>query len=82
MNDVQFEALPIVEKAAFVRENGHFIEAQDFYSFFVLVYLVHEDQVKLLYDYSGRLVAVEADEGISGDKFITNQLQDSLDTMD
>jgi len=82
MSEVLFNALPFAEKAAFVRENGHFIEAQDFYSFFVLVYLVNKDQVKLVYDYSGRLVGVETNEETGRDNFITNQFQTSLDTLD
>ena len=82
MNEVIFHALSMTEKAAFVRENGHFIEARDFYSYFVLVYLFNKHQIELLYDYSGRVVAVETIEETPHDDFITNQLQTSLDTLD
>lgn len=81
MNETLFDELPLAEKAAFVQEQGQFIEAQDFYSFFILVYLFDKHHIKLLYDFSGLLVGIE-DQEATAETFITGQLQSSLDTLD
>lgn len=82
MNETLFDELPLAEKAAFVQEQGQFIEAQDFYSFFILVYLCNKRHIKLLYDFSGQLVSVEAADEILKESFLAEQLQTSLDTAD
>lgn len=78
MNEVLLDSMPLSEKAAFIQQKGHFIEAQDFYSFFVLVYTLNKQHIKLLYDFSGMLVSVETDEEDARDSFITDQLRSSL----
>ena len=82
MSENLFHQLPLAEKAAFVQEKGQFIEAQDFYSFFILVYLCNKQHIKLLYDFSGQLVSVETADGILKESFLAEQLQTSLDTAD
>ena len=82
MNQTLFDELPLTEKAAFVQEQGQFIEAQDFYSFFILVYLCHKRHIKLLYDFSGKLVSVEIADEISKESFLAEQLQTSLGDAD
>jgi hypothetical protein len=74
MNEILFDQLSLAEKAAYVQERGEFIEAQDFYSFFVLLYLLNKDQIKLLYDFSGLLVAVETVTETLKDDFFTDNL--------
>jgi hypothetical protein len=66
------------EKAAWIQENGQFVEAQDFYSFFVLIYLLNEKHIKLLYDFSGLLVSIESDEDTRDDTFLTQQLESTM----
>ena len=79
MNQTLFDQLPLAEKADFIQQQGQLIEAQDFYSFFILVYLFDKHHIKLLYDFSGRLVGIEDQEN-SAETFLTGQLQSSLDT--
>ena len=74
MDQTLFEQLPLAEKASYVQEHGEFIEAQDYYSFFTLVYLLNKDQIKLLYDFSGLLVAVETVTETLKDDFFTENL--------
>ena len=78
MNENLAGDLSLSEKAAWIQENGQFVEAQDFYSFFVLVYLLNQKQIKLLYDFSGLLVGIESDEGTQDDSFLSQQLQSAL----
>lgn len=82
MNEVLLDSMPLSEKAAFVQQKGHFIEAQDFYSFFVLVYSLNRQHIKLIYDFSGMLVSVETVEEDTKDNFITDQFQSSLSAFD
>lgn len=82
MQESLFEQLPLAEKADFIKEKGQFIEGQDFYSFFILVYLLNKRQVKLLYDFSGLLVAIEMQDSPMKENFITAQFEASLDTLD
>lgn len=79
MEENLYSRLSLQEKAAWVQEKGQFIEAQDFYSFFVLVYLLNKEHIKLLYDFSGSLVSVESeDEEPKKDNFLTDQLMSEL----
>jgi hypothetical protein len=64
MKEMKFKDLPLSEKANLVREKGQFISAQDFYSYFVLIYELKKHQVNLFYDFTGLLVSVEPDEPI------------------
>ena len=74
MNQILFDQLSLAEKAAYIQEHGEFIEAQDYYSFFTLIYLFNKHQIKLLYDFSGLLVAVETVTETSKDDFFTDNL--------
>lgn len=82
MKEVSFDAMPLSEQAAFVQEKGQFLEAQDFYSFFFLVYSLNKQYIKLLYDFSGTLIAIENVEEGTTDDFMTNQLMSSLDVSE
>lgn len=82
MNESLFDQLPLAEKAAFVQEKGQFIEAQDFYSFFILVYLCNKRHIKLLYDFSGLLVGVETEDDVFKENFLTGQLQISIENAE
>lgn len=62
MKETKLKDLPLTEKANLVREKGQFISAQDFYSYFILIYELKKHQVSLLYDFTGLLVSVEPDE--------------------
>ncbi|HET9485858.1 MAG TPA: hypothetical protein VFO54_00405 [Chryseosolibacter sp.] len=78
MDETLFNSLTLTQKADFVQENGQFIEAQDFYSFFILAYLLHQQKINLLYDFTGLLVSVEREES-SGENYLSDQLESSLD---
>ena len=75
MNEILPRDLSLAEKADWIQKNGHYIEAQDFYSFFVLIYLLNNNHVKLLYDFSGLLISIESDEETHDDSFLSQQLQ-------
>ena len=82
MDETLFNNLTLAEKANFVQEKGQFIEAQDFYSFFILIYMLNQQQIKLLYDFSGLLLSVEeeAEKGNPDhDNYLSSQFEDSLD---
>ena len=79
MEENLYANLSLQEKAAWIQEKGQFIEAQDFYSFFVLIYLLNKEHIKLLYDFSGSLVSIEsANEDPEKDDFLTDQLMSEL----
>ena len=59
MEETLLESLSLSEKEALIKEKGQLIEAQDFYSFFILIYLLHDCSVKAYYDFSGTLIDVE-----------------------
>ena len=82
MKELSFDAMPLSEKAAFVHDKGQFLEAQDFYSFFFLIYSLNKQHIKLLYDFSGTLVSVETIDDSEKDNFITDQLQSALSAFD
>jgi hypothetical protein len=73
-----FSNLPMAEKAAWIKTNGQFLEAQDYYSFFIHVYQLNQEHVKLLYDFSGQLVGIESEQQSSRDSFLSSQLESSL----
>ena len=79
MQESLFDQLPLAEKAAFIQEQGQLIDAQDFYSFFILVYLLNQRHIKLLYDCSGLLVEIETNEDRTKDSFLTRQFEASID---
>lgn len=70
MNEILFEELPLPQQAAQIQEKGQFIEAQDFYSFFTLVYLFNDRHMRLIYDFSGVLVAVENVDETPKDNYV------------
>lgn len=72
MEKIEFHNLSLPEKEDLVKEKGQLIEAQDFYSFFVLVYLFEQHPVKVIYDFSGQLIDIADDiENESEDQFST-----------
>jgi len=79
MEENLYSSPSLQEKAAWVQENGQFIEALDYYSFFILVYLLNTQHIKLLYDFSGSLVSIEAENDTGKDNFFTRQMMSSLD---
>ena len=64
MKETSFKNLSLSQQESLVKEKGQLLEAEDFYSFFMVSYLVNQDPVRLYYDYSGKLVEVEAGEKI------------------
>ena len=81
MDETRFNTLSLSQKAEYVTENGHFIEAQDFYSFFTLVYLLNQQEYKLFYDFTGLLVSVEVAHEGAGENFLSSQLEETLDPL-
>jgi hypothetical protein len=82
MDETLFNNLSLAEKANFVQEKGQFIEAQDFYSFFVLIYTLNQYQIRLIYDFTGFLLSVEAEpekEEREHESYLSSQFEDSLD---
>ncbi len=80
MDETLFNDLSLDEKALFIQEQGQFIEAQDFYSFFILIYILNQQHIKLFYDFTGLLVSVESDQEITGENYLSSQLESSLET--
>ncbi|MEO5600704.1 MAG: hypothetical protein ABIR06_07240 [Cyclobacteriaceae bacterium] len=80
MDETLFNDLSLDEKARFIQEQGQFIEAQDFYSFFILIYILNQQHIKLCYDFTGLLVSVESDQEITGENYLSSQLESSLET--
>ena len=78
MNEPLFSNLPLAEKAAWIKTNGQFLEAQDYYSFFIHVYQLNKEHVKLLYDFSGQLVGIECEPNSPRDNFLSSQLESRL----
>lgn len=82
MKDKSFQDLSLAQQEAFVKEKGQLLEAQDFYSFFTVSYLVNRDPVRLYYDYSGKLVEVEAGEEARTPRHLGKQPDLSLSGRD
>jgi hypothetical protein len=82
MDETLFNNLTLAEKANLVQEKGQFIEAQDFYSFFILIYMLNQQQIKMLYDFTGLLLSVEEDQGkeyTEHENYLSSHLENSLD---
>ena len=79
MDETLFDNLSLLEKAKFIQEKGQFIESQDFYSFFILVYILNQHQVKLLYDFNGLIVDVEQEKEMEEENYVSSQLESCLD---
>jgi hypothetical protein len=79
MDEYKFSNLSLADKADFVRKQGSFIEAQDFYSYHVLLYKLDQHDVELLYDFSNKIVSVEFIEKKPPGNFLANQLESYLD---
>lgn len=82
MKESSFQNLSLPEKESFVKEKGQLLEAQDFYSFFMVSYLVDQDPVRLYYDYSGKLVDVETGEPTATSRYAHEQIDLSLSSRD
>ena len=61
MEVTRFNNLSLPEKEVLVKEKGQLVQAQDFYSFYVLHYALDEHAIRVTYDFSGRLIDVETD---------------------
>jgi hypothetical protein len=68
----------LLEKANLVQAEGQLIEAQDYYSFFVLLYLLNKEHIKLFYDFSGDLISIETQAETDQSDFIADQLMSNL----
>jgi len=79
MDETLLENLSLSEKEDFVKQKGQLIDAQDFYSFFILVYLLNQQHVKLFYDFNGILIDVEADKELNIENYLSDQLASALD---
>jgi hypothetical protein len=79
MNDYDFDNLSLSQKAEFIKKQGTFIEAQDFYSYQILFYRLENHDVELLYDFTNQLVSVEFTEKKPLGDFLNDQLESSLD---
>lgn len=83
MEDTLLRSLSISEKADHIRKYADFIEEHDFYSFFVHVYMLDQQEYKLYYDFSGLLVSVESENETSPEgAFVASQIADSLENDD
>ena len=78
MDETLLNSLSLAEKATFIQENGQFIEAQDFYSFFILVYILNQQHIKLCYDFTGLLVSIEGEKQGKIEDYLSSQLEESL----
>jgi hypothetical protein len=79
MDETLLASLSLAEKAEFIQENGQFIEAQDFYSFFILVYILNQQHLKICYDFTGLLVSIEGEKQGNAEDYISSQLEQSLE---
>lgn len=82
MDETLLNSLSLAEKAEFIQENGQFIEAQDFYSFFILIYILNQQHIKLCYDFTGLLVSIEGEKEGTVEDYLYSQLEDSLEIDD
>lgn len=78
MKETSFQNLSLSQKESYVKEKGQLLEAQDFYSFIMVSYLVNQEPVRLYYDYSGKLVEVETGEQMGTSLYSEEQLSMSL----
>jgi hypothetical protein len=76
MDEIRFNELPLPEKAAFIQKQGSFIEAADYYSYKVFLYVMEEHHVEVVYDDEENLISVEYIENTNS---ITPQLESDLD---
>ena len=77
MKQTLSQNLSLNEKASWVKRNGKLVEAEDFYSFMILSYLVKDARFRLIYDFSGEVASIEVDEN-RNDNFLSNQFESIL----
>jgi hypothetical protein len=75
MDDALFMKLPLADRAEFVKKNGNFVEAQDYYSYQVFQYSLERHTVELLYDFDHNLINVEFTEAKHPSDFLTKQIE-------
>jgi hypothetical protein len=78
MDEYQFSKLSLEGQADFVKNKGNFIEAQDYYSYRVLLYDLDQHHIELLYDFTDRIVSVEFVEKKPSGNYLSNQLESYL----
>lgn len=59
MDETFYNQLPLQDKVTFIQKQGNFIEAVDYYSFRILLYVIENHHVELLYDEEDHIVSVE-----------------------
>jgi hypothetical protein len=78
MDEALFANLSLAGKAEFVKKNGNFVEAQDYYSYQVFLYTLENHNVELLYDFDEHLVSVEFVETKPPSDFLSRQLESNI----
>lgn len=78
MDEALFSNLSLADKAEFVKKNGNFVEAQDYYSYQVFLYTLERHTVELLYDFDENLVSVEYVETKPPSDFLSRQLESNI----
>lgn len=78
MDEGLFAKLPLADKAEFVKKNGNFIEAQDYYSYQVFQYTLERHTVELLYDFNHNIINVEFIESKPPSDFVSKQLESNI----
>ena len=59
MENASLDQLPLPQLESIVKQKGKLIDAEDFYSFITVNYLLEKSMVSLIYDYSGKLIDSE-----------------------
>jgi hypothetical protein len=79
MDEILFNDLTLQAKEKFVKEHGSFVEAQDYYSYRILLYSLDQHHVELLYDFSDDIVSVEFVEKKNPPDHLSKDLQSFLE---
>ena len=59
MDEILFNSLSLEAKAEFVQKRGVFVDAEDYYSYRILLYTMDSHKVELLYDFNNQIISVE-----------------------
>jgi hypothetical protein len=78
MNDQAFNQLTLTEKAALIQKKGTFIEAEDFYSFRILLYTIDQHRAEVTFDHSNTVINVEF---VENENRISPHLDSSLEGL-
>lgn len=61
MAEFALSQLSLRDQADWIERNGRMIIAQDYYSYFVVLYQLEDTTLRLVYDYSGSVLDIEED---------------------